>query len=313
MEDLKLNYSKDWRNPADFPTVEPDEAKVREDMQILYTEIQEFLNNKIIPAMKLLEIPGIENLPVEDAVSNSKSRIPTSYAVAKLFAANGNIPAGGAAGQFLVKTDDAYGAAEWATFAIPSRVSDLVAIDENYNPVNAQALLSEVTEKAGYRTPDLIAEGEIKYGTTVNLGDISEYETYWLIFENPGVEVINPGTVYLGAWDGYSEAGMLMLSSLVFGDDPLSTVCAELTIHRTEDRAIIRYMQNTTHGSGGTPFDGLMIREVSSSVVPEPGVITLFPSSVSPAADDDEEKRIAYKVYGIRRGRPIGGEVNDGT
>ena len=312
MEDLKLEYSKDWRNPADFPTVEPDEAKVREDMQILYNEIQTFLNDRLIPAMKLLEKPGIENLPIEDAVSNSKNRIPTSYAVARLFAANGNMPAGGAAGQFLVKTDDAYGRAEWMTYAIPSRVSDLVAIDENYNPVNAQILLSEVTEKAGYRTPDLIAEGEIKYGTSVELGDISDYETFWLIFETPGVEVITPGKVFLGAWNGYSEEGLLLLSDLVFGDDPQATVCAELTVHQMEDRALIRYLQNTTGGSGGTPFDGLVIREVSTSVVPDPGVITLFPATVT-VTDDGEEKRIAYKVYGIRRGRPIGGEVNDGT
>jgi hypothetical protein len=40
----KLNYTKDWRNPADFPTVETDESQVREDMQILFDEARNALN-----------------------------------------------------------------------------------------------------------------------------------------------------------------------------------------------------------------------------------------------------------------------------
>ena len=44
MEKMKLEFSRDWRNPADFPTVETDETQVRADMQALYTEIQTFLN-----------------------------------------------------------------------------------------------------------------------------------------------------------------------------------------------------------------------------------------------------------------------------
>lgn len=60
----KLNFTKDWTNPTDFPTVEQDEARVRSDMQLLYNEIRDFLNTKLIAK---LEAAGVEHtvlLPV---------------------------------------------------------------------------------------------------------------------------------------------------------------------------------------------------------------------------------------------------------
>lgn len=44
----KLEFTKSWRNPADFPTYEPDEAKVREDMQALHDETRDFINNTVV-------------------------------------------------------------------------------------------------------------------------------------------------------------------------------------------------------------------------------------------------------------------------
>lgn len=35
----KFEYSKSWRNPSDFPTIETSEVQVRDDMQILFDEI----------------------------------------------------------------------------------------------------------------------------------------------------------------------------------------------------------------------------------------------------------------------------------
>ena len=49
-----LAFSKVWTNPADFPTYEGSEAKVREDMQCLYDEIKQFLNGSLIPALNAL-------------------------------------------------------------------------------------------------------------------------------------------------------------------------------------------------------------------------------------------------------------------
>lgn len=47
----KLQYTKDWNNPADFPTIETDETKVRADKQVLHDEARDFINDKLIPAI----------------------------------------------------------------------------------------------------------------------------------------------------------------------------------------------------------------------------------------------------------------------
>ena len=39
----KYQFSKDWRNPTDFPTVETNEAQVREDLQLLHEETRQAL------------------------------------------------------------------------------------------------------------------------------------------------------------------------------------------------------------------------------------------------------------------------------
>lgn len=44
-----LGFTKNWENPADYPTYEPDEMQVRKDMQSLHDEVKDFLNNELIP------------------------------------------------------------------------------------------------------------------------------------------------------------------------------------------------------------------------------------------------------------------------
>ena len=61
----KLNFTKDWTNPSDFPTVELSEDKVRADMQLLFTEIKTFLNTKLIPALEALGVETTVQLPTE--------------------------------------------------------------------------------------------------------------------------------------------------------------------------------------------------------------------------------------------------------
>lgn len=46
-----LGFSRDWNNPEDYPTVETDERKVREDMQSLHDEVKNYLNGTLIPAV----------------------------------------------------------------------------------------------------------------------------------------------------------------------------------------------------------------------------------------------------------------------
>lgn len=62
----KLEFTKDWTNPEDFPTVEISETKVREDMQFLFNEIKAYLNC----LAEALDTAGVEHaalLPEENA------------------------------------------------------------------------------------------------------------------------------------------------------------------------------------------------------------------------------------------------------
>lgn len=45
-----LSFRRDWKNPADFPTVEPDEATVRADLQYHPDAIKEYINKTLIPS-----------------------------------------------------------------------------------------------------------------------------------------------------------------------------------------------------------------------------------------------------------------------
>lgn len=45
----KLQFTKDWKSPEDFPTYQSDETAVREDMQQLHDETRDFINDKVLP------------------------------------------------------------------------------------------------------------------------------------------------------------------------------------------------------------------------------------------------------------------------
>ena len=59
----KLHYTKNWTNPSDFPTVELSEDQVRADMQLLYNEIQTFLNEGLLPELETLGVEEAVLLP----------------------------------------------------------------------------------------------------------------------------------------------------------------------------------------------------------------------------------------------------------
>lgn len=46
-----LEFSKNWENDEDFPTREYNEATVRENIQLLFDEIKDHINNKVTPAI----------------------------------------------------------------------------------------------------------------------------------------------------------------------------------------------------------------------------------------------------------------------
>ena len=52
MEINRLQYTKDWKNVEDFPTYEPNEEQVREDQQLLFDEVRDYLNDTLSPAIE---------------------------------------------------------------------------------------------------------------------------------------------------------------------------------------------------------------------------------------------------------------------
>ena len=60
MELRRLNFTKNWEDPADYPTYETSEVQVRKDIQSLYTEIQTYINEVLVPALESLGSESIE-------------------------------------------------------------------------------------------------------------------------------------------------------------------------------------------------------------------------------------------------------------
>lgn len=54
MELKRLQFTKSWEDPADYPTYEASEVQVRADLQSLYTEIQTYINTVLLPALESL-------------------------------------------------------------------------------------------------------------------------------------------------------------------------------------------------------------------------------------------------------------------
>lgn len=61
----KLQFTKDWNNPTDFPTYEESEQKVRADLQALHDETKEFINETLIPNIEILAVPGTGDMKTE--------------------------------------------------------------------------------------------------------------------------------------------------------------------------------------------------------------------------------------------------------
>ena len=85
-----FDFTKSWRNAADFPTFEPDETKVRDDLQSLFDELKAGLN-KLIGELKAGNLPfaptaGVDSTDVQNAIENVQSQIAN--------VALGNLPDG---------------------------------------------------------------------------------------------------------------------------------------------------------------------------------------------------------------------------
>ena len=73
----KFEFTRNWNSPSDFPTYEPDEVKVRADMQALPDELKTYLNEKMAPAVDE-KVPGsrtVNGHPLTDDVKVKKEDV----------------------------------------------------------------------------------------------------------------------------------------------------------------------------------------------------------------------------------------------
>lgn len=113
----KLSYSKNWTNPEDFPTYQPDETQVRADMQFLFDETETFINDTLIPQTEeaignasISSIPdgGIPQVKLASDVSSAVDRAKAGGAIDTALA--DKAPAGyglGGSGAYVVDLNTA--------------------------------------------------------------------------------------------------------------------------------------------------------------------------------------------------------------
>ena len=96
MSIAKFAFTKSWTSASDFPTTQTDEIQVRADMQFLFDEIRNYLNNTMLGS-------------VDDAITAMQTW--TTSAVAD--ATTGTLP------------DGSIAAAKFATGAVESKIKNV--------------------------------------------------------------------------------------------------------------------------------------------------------------------------------------------
>ena len=159
--DYILRYTKDWRNPADFPTYETKEAKVREDMQLLYDEMKDAFNNFLVDlSAGLVPFSSTSAVPasnVQDAILNVQEQIAGVVA--------GSVPPRSLEGEAL--KENAVTAYELAPASVTSAAMSVVDSQGENGPVNAANI------SKGAVTEDKIADEAI-VGSKLAPGSVGE-------------------------------------------------------------------------------------------------------------------------------------------
>lgn len=128
----RFEFTKSWTDPSAFPTVESDEVQVRADMQSLHDEGKEGLNGLMEQLEKAAAADSLGAQAVDGSggstlqkelnalykyltdklgsvsgvvtrLGGDHTTIPTSKAVSDALTQSGSLPAGGEAGQVLMK------------------------------------------------------------------------------------------------------------------------------------------------------------------------------------------------------------------
>lgn len=158
----KLSYSKDWNNTSDFPTYEENETRVRADMQLLHDEVKDFINEKLIPGIETLAVPGAGDMRSD--VYDPTGMMQDIFAYARAQAA-------GAVSAARTNTESAVSEYDTEQTAKFDKVDIRLTAAETVlkNTMGAIALLKEY-KTAGTYTVELPADTVAVYALAVGAG-----------------------------------------------------------------------------------------------------------------------------------------------
>lgn len=158
----RLGFTKNWENPADYPTIETDEAKVRQDMQSLHDETKNYINETLIPAILAEDAVEEARIAAESArEENERSRVQAE----QTRVANENA---------RIQAEAARAAAEKQR---QSAISGQVASTAQSASSAAQSATAAAASKA--KAEKLVAQAQqaVENAATVEIGTVAEGDT----------------------------------------------------------------------------------------------------------------------------------------
>lgn len=90
----RVTFTKDWKNPSDFPTIETSEAQVRADIQDLHDQLREAINLVIGELESTLEISGASQIGLNSVTGLPATNVQSAIAALKALVDNTGTTAG---------------------------------------------------------------------------------------------------------------------------------------------------------------------------------------------------------------------------
>lgn len=158
----RLGFTKNWENPADYPTIETDEAKVRQDMQSLHDETKNYINETLIPAILAEDATEEARIAAESTrEENERSRVQAE----QTRVANENA---------RIQAEAAREAAEKQR---QSAISGQVASTAQSAASAAQSATAAAASKAEAEKLVAQAQQTVENAATVEIGTVTEGDT----------------------------------------------------------------------------------------------------------------------------------------
>ena len=123
-----LSYSKEWTNRTDFPAVVDNETQARQNMQYLFTELKNYLNQHLLPSVSALSDTsilkptsegGFAEVDLSTELLRSDSLVPTGKAILDAIGQMGG-------GDMVKAVYDPTGVVESFSGGIPDYLADVL-------------------------------------------------------------------------------------------------------------------------------------------------------------------------------------------